>query len=337
VRALYRWSFRRAAAAGRATAANRSWPVAVLIYLPIAELSVNMFIIFGMGAAVGFLSGLFGVGGGFLLTPLLIFSGVPPVVSVATVATQIVASSASAALSYWRRQMIDMKLATVLMLSGAVGTLIGVLVFNALRSLGQLDLIIAISYVTFLGLVGGLMLNESARAILNARAGRPSPLRRPGQHNWVHRLPLKMRFKRSKLYVSAIPVTALGVGIGFLGALLGIGGGFILVPALIYLLRVPTNVVIGTSLVQIVATMSVATILHAVTNHSVDAVLAVILMVGGVVGAQFGARIGQNIRGDQLRALLAILVLAVALRFLAGLIATPDERYSLALLSGALP
>lgn len=306
----------------------------MLIYLPIAELSVNMLIILGMGGAVGFLSGLFGVGGGFLLTPLLIFSGVPPVVSVATVATQVVASSASAALSYWRRRMVDMKLATALMLSGIVGTLIGIVVFNTLRALGQLDLIVGISYVTFLGLIGGLMLTESVRAILNARAGRPAPLRRPGQHNWVHRLPLKMRFKRSKLYISVIPVVALGIGIGFLGVLLGIGGGFILVPALIYLFRVPSNVVVGTSLIQIVATMAVATVLHAVTNHSVDAVLAVILMVGGVIGAQFGARIGQNMRGDQLRALLGLLVLAVAIRFLTDLIATPDERYSLSLLSG---
>ena len=306
----------------------------MLIYLPIAELSVNMLIILGMGGAVGFLSGLFGVGGGFLLTPLLIFSGVPPVVSVATVATQVVASSASAALSYWRRRMVDMKLATALMLSGIVGTLIGIVVFNSLRALGQLDLIVGISYVTFLGLIGGLMLTESVRAILNARAGRPAPLRRPGQHNWVHRLPLKMRFKRSKLYISVIPVVALGIGIGFLGVLLGIGGGFILVPALIYLFRVPSNVVVGTSLIQIVATMAVATVLHAVTNHSVDAVLAVILMVGGVIGAQFGARIGQNMRGDQLRALLGLLVLAVAIRFLPDLIATPDERYSLSLLSG---
>jgi len=309
----------------------------VLIYLPIAELSVNMFIIFGMGAAVGFLSGLFGVGGGFLLTPLLIFSGVPPVVSVATVASQIVASSASAALSYWRRKMIDMRLATVLSLAGIVGTLIGVFVFNLLHDLGQLDLIVAISYVTFLGTVGGLMLTESVRAIINARAGRPAPIRRPGHHIWIHRLPLKMRFKRSRLYVSAIPVVGLGVGIGFLGALLGIGGGFIMVPALIYLLRVPTNLVIGTSLVQIVATMSVATILHALTNNSVDAVLAIILMVGGVIGAQFGARIGQNIRGDQLRVLLALLVLAVALRFFTGLVGEPDERYALSLLSGAAP
>ncbi len=307
----------------------------MLIYLPIAELSVNMFVIFGMGGAVGFLSGLFGVGGGFLLTPLLIFSGIPPVVSVATVASQIVASSASAALSYWRRRMIDLKLAMVLMLSGMVGTLIGVVVFNGLRSLGQLDLIIGISYVTFLGAIGGLMLSESVRAILNARRGKPAPLRRPGQHNWIHGLPLKMRFKRSKLYVSAIPVVALGLGIGFLGALLGIGGGFILVPALIYLLRVPTNLVIGTSLIQIVATMSVATILHAVTNFSVDIVLAIILMVGGVIGAQFGARVGQNMRGDHLRALLGLLVLAVAIRFLFGLVTPPEEPFSLTTFSGS--
>jgi uncharacterized membrane protein YfcA len=295
-----------------------------------------MFIIFGMGGAVGFLSGLFGVGGGFLLTPLLIFSGIPPVVSVATVTSQIVASSTSAALSYWRRRLIDMKLATVLLLAGIVGSSLGVSVFNALRWFGQLDLVISLTYVTFLSVVGGLMLNESIRAIINMRRGRPAPLRRPGQHTWVHGLPLKMRFKRSKLYVSAIPIVGLGLGIGFLGALLGVGGGFILVPALIYLLRVPTNVVIGTSLIQIVGTMAVATLLHAVTSQSVDVVLALILMVGGVIGAQFGARIGQNMRGDYLRALLALLVLAVGFRFLGGLVATPDERYSLSALSGGM-
>jgi uncharacterized protein len=178
------------------------------------------------------------------------------------------------------------------------------------------------------------MLNESVRAIINARHGRPAPLRRPGQHNWVHGLPFKMRFKRSKLYVSSIPIVVLGAGIGFLGTLLGIGGGFIMVPALIYLLRVPTNVVIGTSLVQIVGTMSVATILHAIASQAVDFVLAVILMIGGVIGAQFGARIGQNLRGDQLRAMLALLVIAVAIRFLVGLVVAPDERYSLAVLLG---
>jgi uncharacterized protein len=308
----------------------------VLIYLPIAELSVNMFIIIGMGGAVGFLSGLFGVGGGFLLTPLLIFSGIPPVVSIATVTTQIVAASASGALSYWRRNLVDMKLAVVLLLAGVFGAGIGVAIFDVLRRFGQLDVIISLLYVTFLGLVGGLMMAESVRAMLNARRGRPAQLRRPGQHFWLHGLPFKMRFHRSRLYVSAVPVVLLGLGIGLLGTLLGVGGGFIMVPALIYLLRVPTNLVIGTSLVQIGGTMAVATVLHSMTNHSVDFVLALILMIGGVIGAQFGARIGQNLRGDHLRALLALLVLAVGVRFLAGLIAEPHERYSLTVLTGLL-
>ncbi len=296
-----------------------------------------MFIIFGMGGAVGFLSGMFGVGGGFLLTPLLIFSGIPPAVSIATVAPQIAASSTSAALTYYRRGQVDLKLALYLLLAGATGSALGVLVFSILNSSGQLDLIVSLSYVALLSSVGGLMLTEAARAIINARRGRPTPLRRPGQHTWIHGLPLKTRFRRSKLYVSVIPVIGLGLGIGFLGAMLGIGGGFILVPAMIYLLRVPTNMVIGTSLVQIVATMSVATILHAVTNQTVDVVLALALMIGGVMGAQFGTRAGQTIRGDQLRGLLSLLILAVAVRFLIGLVITPEERYSLDLLRGAFP
>jgi uncharacterized membrane protein YfcA len=306
----------------------------LLIYLPIAEISVNMFIIFGMGAAIGFLSGLFGVGGGFLLTPLLIFSGIPPVAAVASVAPQIVASSASAALSYWRRNLVDVKLAAVLSLAGIAGTAIGVVIFGALVRIGQFDLVVALIYVLFLGTIGSLMLWESAKAIRNARAGRPAALRRPGQHTWIHGLPFKVRFKRSRLYLSVIPLCLLGVGIGIMGTLLGIGGGFLIVPALIYILRVPSNVVIGTSLIQIVASMTMATVLHAVSSQSVDITLALILMIGGVVGAQFGARIGQNIRGDQLRALLGLLVLAVALRFLINLLVTPTARYSLTLLSG---
>ncbi|MCX5513345.1 permease [Kaistia algarum] len=304
------------------------------IYLPIAELPVNMFLIFGMGGAVGFLSGLFGVGGGFLLTPLLIFSGIPPAVAVASTTAQVVASSSSAAISYWRRQLIDFKLAGVLVVAGIIGSSIGVAIFSLLRRLGQLDLLISFGYVTFLGLVGSLMLVESVRAIINARRGRPAPLRRPGQHNWAHGLPFKMRFKRSKLYVSVIPILAIGVGIGMLGALLGIGGGFILVPALIYLLRVPTSIVVGTSLIQMIGTMAVATILQSGTNHTVDGILALILMVGGVIGAQFGARVGAQIRGDQLRALLALLVLAVGIRFLVNLLIEPAELFSLATLAG---
>ena len=296
---------------------------------------VNVMLILGMGAAVGFLSGLLGVGGGFLLTPLLIFSGIPPAVAVATVTAQIVASSSSAALAYHRRRAIDFKLALVLGGTGIVGSVLGVLVFNILRRLGLLDFIIAVSYVTFLGAIGGLMLTESVRAMINVRRGRPAPLRRPGQHNFIHRLPLKLRFRQSKLYVSAIPLAVLGAGIGFVGALLGIGGGFLIVPALIYLFRVPTNVVIGTSLVQIILTMAVAAILHAVTTHTVDAVLALTLMIGGVIGAQFGFRSSQKLRGEHLRALLAVLILAVGARFLIDLLRPPEEPFSLAFVIGA--
>nr|WP_205521035.1 sulfite exporter TauE/SafE family protein [Propylenella binzhouense] len=291
-----------------------------------------MLIFLGVGGAVGFVSGLFGVGGGFLLTPLLIFSGVSPAVAVATVAPQIVASSTSAAVSYWRRRLIDEKMALILLSGGMIGSGLGVYVFRALRSLGQLDLLLGFAYVTLLGVIGGLMLRESVGAIMRSRAGRPPVGRRPGQHNWVHGLPLKVRFRRSKIYVSVLPVVALGFGVGFLGTVLGIGGGFLLVPALIYLLRVPTTVVVGTSLGYIVCTMALATVLHAVANGSVDIVLAFLLMIGGVIGAQFGAQIGQTLRGEHLRALLAIIVLAVAMRFLFDLFVAPPDPYSIEML-----
>jgi uncharacterized membrane protein YfcA len=308
----------------------------VQLYLPIAELTVNMLLFLGMGAAVGFISGMFGVGGGFLLTPLLIFTGVSPAVAVATVTPQIVASSTTAAISYWRRRLIDLKMTGLLAAGGLFGSAAGVFGFRALRSVGQLDLIISLSYVAFLGFIGTIMLRESARAMWRARSGRAAHPRPPGHHNWIHGLPLKMRFRRSKLYVSVIPIVALGAGIGFLGSILGLGGGFIMVPALIYLLRVPTNVVIGTSLAYTLITMAAATVLHATANKSVDIMLALILMIGGVVGAQFGAQVGQVLRAEQLRALLALLVLGVAIRVLLGLFLTPEQFYSLSVLSGAL-
>lgn len=300
------------------------------LYLPIAELPVNVLLIFAMGASVGFISGLFGVGGGFLLTPLLIFSGIPSAVAVATVTAQVVASSASGTLTYWKRGQLDVKLGVVLMSAGIVGSTVGVFVFRELRSLGQLDLIISLSYVVFLSTIGSLMLFEAVRSILNKRRGIAISIRRPGQHNWVHGLPFKMRFKKSKLYVSVLPVFFLGSMIGFLGTVLGIGGGFIMVPALIYLLRVPTSVVIGTSLFQILATMMVATVLHSVANQTVDVVLALILMIGGTMGAQLGAQAGQKLHGEQLRAMLGLLVLAVGLRFAFNLIIKPDEIFSVA-------
>ena len=299
------------------------------LYLPIAELPVNIFVILAMGGTVGFLSGIFGVGGGFLLTPLLIFYGIPPAVAVASVTAQITASSTTGALAYMRTGNLDMKLGTVLFSAGIVGSFIGVEVFSILRTLGQLDLIISISYVTFLGAIGTLMVMESVRAILRSRKNGAVATRRPGQHNWIHGLPFKMRFKKSKLYISVLPVLAIGLTIGFLGTVLGIGGGFMLVPALIYLLHVPTAVVIGTSLFQILVTMAVATVLHATSTQSVDIVLALILMIGGTVGAQFGAQFGQKMKAEQLRALLGILVLMVGMRFAVDLVIEPDDPYSI--------
>ncbi|MDN2567784.1 sulfite exporter TauE/SafE family protein [Aquibium sp. A9E412] len=305
------------------------------IYLPIAELSVNLIVILAMGGAVGFLSGMFGVGGGFLITPLLIFYNIPPAIAVATGANQVIASSFSGALAHFKRGSLDFKLGTVLLAGGVVGSSVGVYVFAYLRRLGQLDLIVSLLYVAFLGTVGGLMLVESLRAIRRARGGQVATLRRPGQHNWIHKLPLKMRFRASKLFVSVIPVIALGAVIGFLASIMGVGGGFIMVPALIYLLKVPTNVVIGTSLFQIIFVAAFTTIVHSTANQTVDVVLAFLLMVGGVAGAQYGAKVGQKLRGEQLRALLAILVLAVALRLAFDLFVAPASLYSLSPLRGA--
>jgi uncharacterized protein len=301
----------------------------VSIYLPIAELSVNIFVLFGMGIAVGFLSGMFGVGGGFLMTPLLIFYNVPPPVAVATGANQIVASSVSGALIHFRRGNIDIKLGFVLLVGGIAGAAIGVAAYSYLRRAGQLDLIIALMYVIFLGSVGSLMLVESLRARQRVKAGGRADLRRPGQHNWIHGLPFKLRFRRSKLYLSAIPVVTIGLLVGVLVSIMGVGGGFIMVPALIYLLHVPTNVVIGTSLFQIIFVTAFTTILHSTANHTVDVVLALILMVGGVIGAQFGAAAGLRLRGDQLRALLGLLVLTVCARLAFDLILQPRDVFSL--------
>ena len=300
------------------------------IYLPIAELSINIFFLLGIGGAVGFLSGLFGIGGGFLLTPLLIFSGVPSPVAVASVAGQVVASSTSGALSYYRRGGIDLHLALYLVLSSVIGSFIGVAAFSALRALGQLDLVISLSYFGLLGFVGTLMMTEAVRSLWKRRRGVIIRERLPNQHSWLHKLPMRVRFKRSRLYISVLPVLLIGFCIGIIGSLLGIGGGFILVPALVYLLRVPGNVVIGTSLLQVVAMMAATTVLHAVQSQSVDILLAFCLMVGGTVGAQFGASAGQYLKGDQLRFLLAALVLAVAIRFGLQLLLPPADLYSMA-------
>jgi uncharacterized protein len=299
------------------------------IYLPVAELPVNWAMILGMGAAVGFLSGMFGVGGGFLMTPLLVFYGIPPGVAVATQASHITASSVSGALTQWRRQGLDARMGLMLLAGGLAGSAIGVYVFRLLQSSGQIELVIAASYIVLLGTIGGLMLNESIRVIRAARLGTAPPRGAPNQHSWIHRLPWKMRFRRSKLYISIIPPLVLGALVGVLTAIMGVGGGFIMVPAMIYLLRMPTNVVVGTSQFQILFVTAATTILHALSDQKVDIVLAFLLVLGGVVGVQFGTRVGSRLRGEQLRALLAILVIGVALRLLVGLVTTPEDIYSI--------
>ena len=300
------------------------------VYLPIAEMSVNLLVMLGLGATIGFLSGMFGVGGGFLLTPLLMFSGIPPAIAVATGANQIVATSVSGALAQWRRGNIDLKMGAVLIAGGVVGALGGVFLLKLLRQLGQAGLIISLTYVAFLGVIGALMLAESLRAMRRARAGKSVASRRSGQHNWVHGLPLKMRFPDSRLYISAIPPLVIGAVVGLLAAFLGVGGGFIMVPAMIYLLRMPTNIVIGTSMFQIIFVSAVVTILQATLNNAVDVVLAMLLVVGGAIGGQFGVSAGQRLKGEQLRALLALMVLAVAIRLLFDLLLRPAELYSIA-------
>src|SRR6478672_2146795 len=292
------------------------------VYLPVAEISVNLLVMLGLGAAIGFLSGMFGVGGGFLLTPLLMFSGIPPAIAVATGANQIVASSVSGGLVQWRRGNIDFRMGWVLIIGG-------VLLVGLLSRLGHADVFISLVYVTFLGVIGSLMLVESVSAIRRTRAGLPGRARKPGEHTWIHGLPFKMRFPRSRLYISAIPPLILGAIVGLLASILGVGGGFIVVPGMIYLLRMPTNVVIGTSLFQIIFVTAVVTVLYAVLNHSLDIMLALLLVIGGVIGGLFGADAGQRLKGEQLRLLLAVMVLAVALRLLIGLLVPPEDLYSL--------
>ncbi len=298
------------------------------LYLPIAEMSVSVLVFLGLGGAIGFLSGMFGVGGGFLMTPLLIFMGVPAAVAVGTEAAQIVASSVSGAIAQWRRNNVDVKLGLVMLAGGILGSLIGVEMVKILRRAGQFELFVALGYVTFLGVIGILMMIESTTTIRQVRAGRPISARRSGQHSWIHGLPFKVRFHRSKLFISAIPPFLIGAFVGFLGAIMGVGGGFIMVPAMIYLLRVPTGVVVGTSLFQIVFVTAATTVLHATLNKTVDVVLAMLLLSGGVIGAQFGAVAGEKLKGEQLRFLLALLVLLVCLRMAWDLVARPDDPYT---------
>jgi len=299
------------------------------VYLPIAGVSVSAFILLGLGWLVGILSGMFGVGGGFLITPLLFFIGIPPIVAVATGANQIVASSFSAVLFHFRKRTVDLSMGGVLLAGGLVGSAIGVVLFNYLRSLGQVDLLVQLCYVFFLGAIGALMFIESVNAILKSRrAGGHVPAKRR-QRTWIHSLPFKMRFRTSGLYISVLPPIIVGMMVGVLSAIMGVGGGFIMVPAMIYILGMPTKVVVGTSLFQIIFVTAFTTMLHATTNHSVDIVLALLLLIGGVIGAQVGTKIGLKMKAEQLRILLAIMVLVVSGKLAADLLLEPSELYSL--------
>jgi len=297
------------------------------LYLPIAEVSVNLFVIFGMGGIVGVLSGMFGVGGGFLMTPLLIFYGIPPIVAVATEANQIVASSISGAFAHWRRKAVDFKMGTILLIGGIIGSFIGIELFVFLKNLGQIDLIISLSYVILLGSIGTLIFIEGIRSMIAHRNETLVQVKKRKDRTWVHSLPMRIRFKKSGLYISIIPPIVIGIAVGIMASIMGVGGGFIMVPAMIYLLRMPTNVVIGTSLYQIIFVTSLVTILHAYENQTVDVMLAMILMSGGVVGAQIGAALGHKLKAEQLRFLLGILILAVCAKMLIELAVEPKDIY----------
>lgn len=298
------------------------------IYLPIAEMSVNLFVLLGLGGAIGFLSGLFGVGGGFLMTPLLIFLGVSPAVAVGSGATQVLSSSVSGVLSHLRRKAVDLKMGAVLSAGGFVGSSLGVLLFGWLKRHGHVDVVVALSYVLLLGTVGALMLAESLGSLIR-KARRSTARRRLHQHYWLHGLPLKMRFQESRLYISALLPLSVGAAVGLMTAIMGVGGGFVMLPAMIYLIGMPTAIVVGTSLLQIGFVSALTVFLQAYNNQTVDVVLGLLLIAGGVVGTQFGTRAGALLRGEHLRVLLALLVLAVGLKLGWDLVATPLDLYSL--------
>ncbi len=301
------------------------------IYLPIAELSVNIFIILSLGGAVGFLSGMLGLGGGFLMTPLLMFIGIPPNVAVATSANQIVAASVSGALSHWRQGLVDVKMGMYLLLGGLFGSFTGIWIFKLLSNAGQIETFLAIVYFILLFSIGTLMLIESSQVIRD-RIRKKTVKRKLHYHNWAHRLPFKVRFYSSNLYISVIPPIIIGYFIGILSATMGIGGSFILIPSMIYFLGMPTSKVIGTSLFQIIFITAFVTLLHATSTFAVDAVLAFSLILSSVIGAQLGVIFTNKFRGEELRALLAIIVLAVAFKIGTDLLIQPTDIFSISVI-----
>ena len=299
------------------------------IYLPIAEMNVNVLLIILLGIMVGGLTGLFGVGGGFLMTPLLIFLGIPPTVAVGTEAPHVLASSLSGAIAHWRRKNVDIKMGIFLLAGGIAGSIVGVNLFKVLREFGQIDVIIQFLFLIFLGLIGFSMLFESAKTTIKKYRTTSLIRTKLHQHSWIHGLPFKMRFHRSKLYISTIPPVIIGFFVGILSAMMGVGGGFIMIPAMVYILGMSTNVVVGTSLFQIIFVTANSTFFQSYLNQTVDIVLASLMILGGVIGAQVGARLGSTFKAEYLRGVLAILVLAVCIKIFLDLTLTPDDLFSL--------
>jgi uncharacterized protein len=302
------------------------------IYLPIANLSVNALVIILLGGAVGMLSGMFGVGGGFLTTPLLIFYGIPPMVAAASASTQVTGASVSGVFAHMKRGGVDFQMGAVLVVGGMFGTLAGAAIFELLERLGQIDTVINILYVLMLGGIGGLMAKESLQSVQSLRSGKPLPARKRRHHPLVANLPMRWRFYKSGLYISPLAPLILGFITGIMTMLLGVGGGFIMVPAMLYLLGMGAQVVVGTSLFQILFVTMTSTMMHSLTTKAVDIVLAVLLLIGSVTGAQIGAKLAQTMRPEYLRLLLSGIVLLVALRMALGLGWQPDEIYTIQLL-----
>ena len=301
------------------------------IYLPIAEMNINILLIVFIGMVVGGLSGLFGVGGGFLMTPLLIFLGIPPAVAVGTEAPHVLASSVSGVVAHWRRKNVDFKMGFFLLIGGVVGSTVGVNLFKLLRGFGQIDIVIQMLFLIFLGFIGFSMAFESARTTISKYRTTSSIRTKLHQHSWIHGLPFKLRFHRSKLYISAIPPIIIGFFVGLLSAMMGVGGGFIMIPAMVYILGMSTNVVVGTSLFQIIFVTANSTFFQSYLNQTVDIVLAALMIIGGVIGAQIGASIGTKLKAEYLRGILAIIVLIVCAKIFADLTLTPSNLFSLKL------
>jgi len=301
----------------------------VSIYLPIAEMNVNILLIIFIGMVIGGLSGLFGVGGGFLMTPLLIFLGIPPVVAVGTEAPHVLASSVSGVIAHWRRRNVDFKMGFFLLIGGVAGSTLGVNLFKILSSFGQIDIVIQTLFLIFLGFIGFTMAFESAKTTITKYRTTSSIRTKLHQHSWIHGLPFKIRFHRSKLYISTIPPIVIGFFVGLLSAMMGVGGGFIMIPAMVYILGMSTNVVVGTSLFQIIFVTANSTFFQSYLNQTVDIVLASLMIVGGVIGAQIGARLGSKLKAEYLRGILAVLVLIVCAKIFTDMTLKPENLFSL--------